>query len=428
MAQRKSINAKMRSILVDWLVEVHYKFRLDGAVLWLAVNVMDRYLELDEVVRQDLQCVGVTSLLIASKYEEIFPPQVRDCVFITDNAFTPKQILEREVAILQKLDYQLCVPTGFHFMKRFAFSLGFGALETSLASYFAERSLQEHDILAHAPDELAAAACYLARRTVLVILAAVARHRKACCGFASTFTTTGRFLPQSFKNRITVGECKYSKPEEVVYEGISPGSAVRNMDSFCGVVDHCEEMYDIIAKEVWLRTSDNGQWDSRVPDHFGWGAEASARTGHTSAQLLPLAARLLHYAQETVVTASQRTLEAAKKKFRQRKYCFASCLPFITMPEMPAYSPPSKVVGSSSAKKRRSTDNVAAATVTDAAAPTAAPGAPQRPYVDAPVTDETSKASASKKKIALSVPSANVDDAAQNVDVYRACVDKNSVI
>jgi hypothetical protein len=83
MYKQNDINIKMRSILIDWLVEVHHKFKLQPSTLWLCVNILDRYLEVVPTVRSKLQLVGVSSLLISCKFEEIYPPEVRECVYIT---------------------------------------------------------------------------------------------------------------------------------------------------------------------------------------------------------------------------------------------------------------------------------------------------------------------------------------------------------
>lgn len=83
----------MRAILIDWLIEVHFKFKLLPETLFLTINLIDRYLERVIVNRTKLQLVGVTSMLIASKYEEIYAPEVRDFVYITDNAYTKEEIL-----------------------------------------------------------------------------------------------------------------------------------------------------------------------------------------------------------------------------------------------------------------------------------------------------------------------------------------------
>jgi Cyclin, N-terminal domain len=88
MENQPHINERMRSILVDWLVEVHLKFKLVPETLYLAINLIDRYLEQSTVARPQLQLVGVTCLLIASKYEEIYAPELRDLVYICDRAYT----------------------------------------------------------------------------------------------------------------------------------------------------------------------------------------------------------------------------------------------------------------------------------------------------------------------------------------------------
>jgi cyclin B len=77
----------MWAILIDWLVEVHLKFKLVPETLYLTVSLIDRYLEKVEVHWEKLQLVGVTAMLIASKYEEIYAPEVQDFVYITDKAY-----------------------------------------------------------------------------------------------------------------------------------------------------------------------------------------------------------------------------------------------------------------------------------------------------------------------------------------------------
>jgi hypothetical protein len=92
MEDQQYINERMRSILVDWLVEVHLKFKLVPETLYLTVNIIDRYLSKTEVSRPKLQLVGVTALLIASKYEEIYPPELRDLVYICDRAYSKLEV------------------------------------------------------------------------------------------------------------------------------------------------------------------------------------------------------------------------------------------------------------------------------------------------------------------------------------------------
>ncbi|RLN31211.1 cyclin-B1-5 isoform X2 [Panicum miliaceum] len=72
-----AVNPKMCAILADWMVEVHSKFELMLEMLYLTIYIVDRYLSLQPVLRRELQLVGIVAMLIASKYEEIWAPEVR---------------------------------------------------------------------------------------------------------------------------------------------------------------------------------------------------------------------------------------------------------------------------------------------------------------------------------------------------------------
>ena len=78
MSGQAEINDKMRAILIDWLIEVHHKFKLQPETLFITARIIDKYLELEQVSKSRLQLVGVTALLLASKYEEIYPPEMKD--------------------------------------------------------------------------------------------------------------------------------------------------------------------------------------------------------------------------------------------------------------------------------------------------------------------------------------------------------------
>jgi len=96
MSRQNDINPKMREILVDWMVEVQLKFKLKEESLFLAIHILDRFLERRLVSRTKLQLVGCTSLLLAAKYEEIYAPEVADFVAISDKAYTREQIIAME--------------------------------------------------------------------------------------------------------------------------------------------------------------------------------------------------------------------------------------------------------------------------------------------------------------------------------------------
>ena len=164
MAKQTDINEKMRSILVDWLVDVHLKFKLVVETLFLAVNMIDRYLERAEVSRQKLQLVGITAMFIASKYEEIYPPDLRDFVYVTDKAYTKQQILAMEGKILKALNFNVTVTSSFLFLQRFAKLLSMNEKAYMMARYLLELALVEYSFLKYTPSNIAASAAYLAAK------------------------------------------------------------------------------------------------------------------------------------------------------------------------------------------------------------------------------------------------------------------------
>lgn len=166
MADQEDINDRMRAILIDWLVEVHLKFKLMPETLFLTVNIIDRFLERRSVMRSKLQLVGVTAMLLASKYEEIYAPEVRDFVYITDRAYTREQILTMESVMLNALKFKITVPTSFVFLNRFLRIAEADSTCKQLASFLVERQMQEYGMLKYSPSEVAAAAVNIALRTL----------------------------------------------------------------------------------------------------------------------------------------------------------------------------------------------------------------------------------------------------------------------
>ncbi|XP_019385608.1 PREDICTED: cyclin-A1 isoform X2 [Crocodylus porosus] len=134
MRKQPDITAGMRAILVDWLVEVGEEYKLRTETLYLAVNFLDRFLSCMSVLRGKLQLVGTAAVLLAAKYEEIYPPEVDEFVYITDDTYTKRQLLRMEHLLLK---------------------------------YVAELSLLEIDpFLKYLPSQTAAAAYCLANYTV----------------------------------------------------------------------------------------------------------------------------------------------------------------------------------------------------------------------------------------------------------------------
>lgn len=164
MTKQGDVNEKMRAILIDWLIEVHLKFKLLPETLFLTVNLIDRFLEKLVIQRTKLQLVGVASMLIASKYEEIYAPEVRDFVYITDKAYSKEEILKMEQQILSTLDFNVTTPSTYRFLERFSKIINVDTPLFNLARYLIELPLIEYRMLKYTPSNLAASALYLAQK------------------------------------------------------------------------------------------------------------------------------------------------------------------------------------------------------------------------------------------------------------------------
>ena len=161
MQNQTDINEKMRAILVDWLIEVHYKFKLLPETLFLTVNLIDRFLDREAIHRTKLQLIGVTAMLIASKYEEIYAPEVKDFVYITDRAYQKEEILRQESQMLMQLDFNVVSPSSYRFLERFSKISSLNLKQFNLARYLIELPLIEYRMLKYTPSILAASAVFL---------------------------------------------------------------------------------------------------------------------------------------------------------------------------------------------------------------------------------------------------------------------------
>jgi cyclin E len=103
-----SLQARMRSILIDWLSEVCEVYRLNRDTYYLSVDFIDRYLSYQtDVPKQQLQLIGITCLFIAAKVEEIYPPKMSEFAYVTDGACNELEITSKEIFILKALNWNL---------------------------------------------------------------------------------------------------------------------------------------------------------------------------------------------------------------------------------------------------------------------------------------------------------------------------------
>eukprot|EP00301_Raphidiophrys_heterophryoidea_P019037 c4020_g1_i1.p1 GENE.c4020_g1_i1~~c4020_g1_i1.p1 ORF type:complete len:419 (-),score=56.97 c4020_g1_i1:270-1526(-) len=181
MTRQLDLNEHMRGILFDWLVEVAEEYKLKSATLHLTISVIDRFLSECILTRDQLQLVGVSSMLIASKIEELFPPRVGDFVFISDNAYNKAEISKMEKKIHSVLGSTLRTPTIHTFLELFQTTGHLDEEVCQLSNYLGELVLMEYSFIRHEPRKIAAS------------VIAIALHSTECITWSDALQSTSHF-------------------------------------------------------------------------------------------------------------------------------------------------------------------------------------------------------------------------------------------
>ncbi|KAL7838257.1 hypothetical protein AOLI_G00266610 [Acnodon oligacanthus] len=163
----REVTGNMRAILIDWLVQVQIKFRLLQETMYMTVAIIDRFLQDHPVPKKQLQLVGVTAMFIASKYEEMYPPEIADFAFVTDRAYTTAQIREMETKILRVLEFSFGRPLPLQFLRRASKIGEVTAEQHTLAKYFVELTMVDYDMVHFPPSQVASAAFALMLKVFL---------------------------------------------------------------------------------------------------------------------------------------------------------------------------------------------------------------------------------------------------------------------
>ena len=166
MANQKDINHRMRAILIDWLIDVHIKYKMVPQTMYISVNLIDRFLSENKINRDKLQLVGVASMFISSKYEEIYPPELKDFVYITDKAYVKSEVLEMEYKMLKYLNFDITFPTQWSFLEIFKKKLDLDQKTFYLAWFLMELSLINYKMLKFKYSQIAASAVLIAIKTL----------------------------------------------------------------------------------------------------------------------------------------------------------------------------------------------------------------------------------------------------------------------
>ncbi|CAK8561315.1 unnamed protein product [Lathyrus sativus] len=226
MSIQTEITPHMRGVLVNWLIEVHFKYDLMPETLYLTVTLLDQYLSQVTVKTSDMQLVGLTALLLASKYEDFWHPRVKDLISISAETYTRDQMLGMEKLILRKLKFRLNAPTPYVFMVRFIKAAQSNKKLEHMAFFLIDLCLVEYEALAFKPSLLCASALYLARCTLQItpswtpLLQKHARYDVSQIRDCADMML--KFHKAAGKGKLTVAYEKYSRKELSAVAGVKP--------------------------------------------------------------------------------------------------------------------------------------------------------------------------------------------------------------
>ena len=161
MKSQKEINEQMRSILVDWIIDVHYKFGFTDETLFMTILIIDRYCSIEQVTRIKYQCLGITALMISCKHEEINVPKVEDFIYITDNAYTKEEVFKMENDVLSKLNFELLYPSPIKFYEYLSLHFNFSKKYHMLGKYLMETFLLDLKWIKYKPSVISCACAYI---------------------------------------------------------------------------------------------------------------------------------------------------------------------------------------------------------------------------------------------------------------------------
>ena len=161
LTRQKEINEKMRSILVDWLIDVHFKFGFTDETLFMTISIIDRYLSVCQITRSNFQLLGITALMLACKHEEIDLPKINDFIYITDNAYVKSEVIKMEFDVLSKLNFGFLYPSPIKFFEYLSFHFNFEKKHHMMGKYLMESFLLDVKNTKYKPSIISCACTYI---------------------------------------------------------------------------------------------------------------------------------------------------------------------------------------------------------------------------------------------------------------------------
>ncbi|EDW43569.1 GM23449 [Drosophila sechellia] len=164
MPRQIHLTTWMRTLLVDWMVEVQETFELNHETLYLAVKIVDLYLCREVINKEKLQLLGAAAFFIACKYDERQPPLIEDFLYICDGAYNHDELVRMERETLRVIKYDLGIPLSYRSCAAMPAAPRCPCPTLTLARYILELSLMDYANISFSDSQMASAALFMALR------------------------------------------------------------------------------------------------------------------------------------------------------------------------------------------------------------------------------------------------------------------------
>ena len=161
MILQKEINDKMRAILVDWLIDVHFRFDMKKKTLFNCIYIIDAFLSKNLIDRKYLQLLGMAALLISCKETEIMYPSLNSFLALSDFSYSLQELTNMERFVMKILDFDILAPTAEEFYAINAEYFKFGEKQRFFGEYFLDASLIDYNLLKYNQSTIAVACGYI---------------------------------------------------------------------------------------------------------------------------------------------------------------------------------------------------------------------------------------------------------------------------
>lgn len=161
-----NIGKSDRRSFIDWMVEYQEIAEVNHETLYLAVRLCDYFFARKKIAHAHLQLYGFVGFLLASKFEERWPPTFEDMIYISDDAYTRDDIINAELAMLKVLDFDINIPHAYRYLRRYSKCCGMDMKCLTVARFYLEITLMEYEYVTESQSMLASACLWMTLLTL----------------------------------------------------------------------------------------------------------------------------------------------------------------------------------------------------------------------------------------------------------------------